>query len=156
MGVILAMRAKEEVLRGKNRSSRRETAAREDILRDNDATVAVLHRLSLLLIARKTGWQRQAEILLRRGFKAAECNIAVFGPRDALAVKASRLPAGGRADDAPLSGAQKKAALYYHLPLKQGRRAAGLLTLAFRQKEHLREGDDIFCRRLAALLAAAL
>ena len=50
---------------------------------------------------------------------------------------------------------EKNAAkIYYHLPLRSGRKNVGLLTLAMR--DEVRAGDDDFCRRLSALLAAAL
>ena len=158
MGVVLNIRAQEaEALRGKNRVLRRRLAEREEIIRDNDAMVSILHRLSLLLVARESGWRGRAEELLRRGLKAAECAVIIFDRRhETLAGKASRLPAGGRISETPLQGVASAGALYYHLPLKRGRRAAGLVILKFTPKNRFREGGDDLCRRIAELLAAAL
>lgn len=158
---VLSIRATEIAsLRDKNRRLRRRIAEMESVIRDNDDTVTMMHRLSALLIARESGWRAQAELLLRRGLKAADADIySLSSAADPLSAKIAKLPAGGRADDSPLrqtAAAMTKGALYYHLPLKSGRRPAGLLTLTLRQKGDLRDGDDEFCRRLAMLLSAAI
>ena len=158
MGVVLTLRAQEmETLRGKNRRLRRRLAGLEEIARDNDAMVSMLHKLSLLLVARKSGWREEAELLLRRSLKAADCSIVVFGRRhEPLSAKTARLPAGGRVSETPLRGVAETGALYYHLPLKHGRKAAGLVILKFLPKNRFREGGADLCRRTAELLAAAL
>ena len=155
---VLSMRAAEMAsLRDKNRRLRRRLAEMDAVIRDNDATVAMMHRLAVLLVARGGDWRARAELLLRRGMKAADARIDVLDDSaDSLSAKVARLPAGGRADDSPLRDGAAKGALYYHLPLKDGRRPVGLLTLTLRQKRDFRDGDDDFCRRLAALLSAAL
>ena len=170
METVLNIRAAEmTALREKNRRLRRLLAEMRDIATENDAMVLSLHRLSLLLIARRPDWQTRAESLLRREWRAAECKIVVFARGDAaLKTRAARLPAGGRADkhsmladDSPSSAKRKSAAdsnsdfaAHYHLPLRVGRQTKGLLALTLR--EAARGGDDDFCKRLAALLAAAL
>ena len=170
METVLNIRAAEmTALREKNRRLRRLLAEMRDIAAENDAMVLSLHRLSLLLIARRPDWQARAESLLRREWRAAECKIVVFARGDAaLKTRAARLPAGGRADkhsmladDSPSSAKRKSAAdsnsdfaAHYHLPLRVGRQTKGLLALTLR--EAARGGDDDFCKRLAALLAAAL
>ena len=170
METVLNIRAAEmTALREKNRRLRRLLAEMRDIAAENDAMVLSLHRLSLLLIARRPDWQTRAESLLRREWRAAECKIVVFARGDAaLKTRAARLPAGGRADkhsmladDSPSSAKRKPAAdsnsdfaAHYHLPLRVGRQTKGLLALTLR--EAARGGDDDFCKRLAALLAAAL
>ena len=170
METVLNIRAAEmTALREKNRRLRRLLAEMRDIAAENDAMVLSLHRLSLLLIARRPDWQARAESLLRREWRAAECKIVVFARGDAaLKTRAARLPAGGRADkhsmladDSPSSAKRKPAAdsnsdfaAHYHLPLRVGRQTKGLLALTLR--ETARGGDDDFCKRLAALLAAAL
>ena len=170
METVLNIRAAEmTALREKNRRLRRLLAEMRDIAAENDAMVLSLHRLSLLLIARRPDWQARAESLLRREWHAAECKIVVFARGDAaLKTRAARLPAGGRADkhsmladDSPSSAKRKPAAdsnsdfaAHYHLPLRVGRQTKGLLALTLR--EAARGGDDDFCKRLAALLAAAL
>ena len=170
METVLNIRAAEmTALREKNRRLRRLLAEMRDIAAENDAMVLSLHRLSLLLIARRPDWQARAESLLRREWRAAECKIVVFARGDAaLKTRAARLPAGGRADkhsmladDSPSSAKRKSAAdsnsdfaAHYHLPLRVGRQTKGLLALTLR--EATRGGDDDFCKRLAALLAAAL
>lgn len=158
MGAVLTMRATEMAsLRDKNRRLNRRLAEMETVIRDNDATVTMMHRLAVLLIVREDGWRARAESLLRRGMKTAGAHIHLLkDSADPLSAKIARLPAGGRADDSPLCEGATKGALYYHLPLKNERRAAGLLTLTLRQKRDFREGEDDFCRRLAALLSAAL
>ncbi len=158
MGVVLTIRAQEaESLRGKNRLLRQRLAEREEIIRENDAMISMQHRLALLLLARKTGWRGEAEILLRRGLNASECGIVVFDRRhESLAAKTVRLPAGGRVSETPLRGAAVAGALYYHLPVKCGRRAVGLVILKFFPKDRFREGGGDLCRRVAELLAAAL
>ena len=173
METVLNIRAAEmTALREKNRRLRRLLSEMRDIAAENDAMVLSLHRLSLLLIARRPDWQARAESLLRREWRAAECKIVVFARGDAaLKTRAARLPAGGRADkhsmladDSPSSVARRKPkpaadsnsdfAAHYHLPLRVGRQTKGLLALTLR--EAARGGDDDFCKRLAALLAAAL
>ena len=170
METVLNIRAAEmTALREKNRRLRRLLAEMRDIAAENDAMVLSLHRLSLLLIARHPDWQARAESLLRREWRAAECKIVVFARGDAaLKTRAARLPAGGRADkhsmladDSPSSAKRKPVAdsnsdfaAHYHLPLRVGRQTKGLLALTLR--EAARGGDDDFCKRLAALLAAAL
>ena len=170
METVLNIRAAEmTALREKNRRLRRLLAEMRDIAAENDAMVLSLHRLSLLLIARRPDWQARAESLLRREWRAAECKIVVFARGDAaLKTRTARLPAGGRADkhsmladDSPSSAKRKPAAdsnsdfaAHYHLPLRVGRQTKGLLALTLR--ETARGGDDDFCKRLAALLAAAL
>lgn len=155
---VLSIRATEIAsLRDKNRQLRRRIAEMESILRENDATVAMMHQLSQLLIVRQRGWCARAETLLRRATKSAGAHIFVLkNAADPLSAKISRLPAGGRADNSPLSAKTTKGALYYHLPLKHGRRPLGLLTLTLRKKSDLQDGDDEFCRRLAVLLSAAI
>ena len=160
MGAVLDIRATEMAkLRDKNRRLRRQLSEIEEIIHDNDAMVLLMHRLSLLLIGRAKNWQGEAELLLRRGMKAAGCRIIVMADNRAVAQlsgRISRLPAGGRAEQTPLVGTADADAVYYHLPLKQGRKVLGAVIFSMRQATHLRPGDDDFCRRLAALLAAAL
>lgn len=157
MSAVLNIRATEIAsLRDKNRQLRRQIAEMESIIRDNDATVAMLHRLSALLIARESGWRAKAEQMLRRGMKSADARIHLLKSADPLSAKVAKLPAGGRADESPLCKTKTRGALYYHLPLKDGRRSLGLLILTLRQKQDFQDGDDDFCRRLSALLSAAL
>lgn len=158
MSAVLNIRATEiSSLRDKNRSLHRRLVEMESVIRDNDAMVAMMHRLAVLLIARNDDWRTHAESMLRRGMKTAGAHIYLLqNSTDPLSTKIARIPVGGRADDSPLCDDVIKGALYYHLPLKNGRRAAGLLTLTLRQKRDFREGDDDFCRRLAELLSAAL
>ena len=161
MGTVLDIRAKEMAhLRDTNRQLQTRLTTLENIVRDNDALVETLHRLSVLLIARADGWRGKAELLLRRGTKASAADIYIcssaFAEHAGLVKKIMRLPAGGRADEVPLVGQTATGATYYHLPIKTGRAVTGLLTLSFRQKALLRDGDNHFCLRLAALLSAAI
>lgn len=159
MGTVLDIRAAEvSELRGKNRRLRRQLAEIEEIVRDNDAMVLLMHRLALLLIVRAPNWRGEAELLLRRGMKAAGCRIiTIDGRADArLSSQISRLPAGGQVAEKPLIDTVDSAAVYYHLPLKHGRKVKGAVIFSMRRATHLRPGDDDFCRRLAALLAAVL
>ncbi|MGU9951917.1 MAG: hypothetical protein ACNYPH_06400 [Gammaproteobacteria bacterium WSBS_2016_MAG_OTU1] len=160
MGEILNIRAAEiTALREKNRHLRRRIADINNIAAENDAMIVLLHRLSLLLIARKKDWHADAELLLRRGFKAAACQITVLKRGDTvLNKKIAALPLGGRTDKEPLvvaiGGATSGVKVYYHLPLRSARKNIGLLTFVMRNE--VQAGDDDFCQRLSALLAAAL
>ena len=183
MGAIIDIRAADrKALRDKNRDLRRALADIEDIVRDNDATVTLLHELALLLIARRSDWRQCTEKLLRRGMQAANCQVIVFNKNHvALAKAAKRLPIGGCSLEYPLlegdnksvqtaksakstkaaktakSGkpAKVKTSAYYHLPLRRAGKTLGLLVLTMPQSA-LRDGDDALCRRLSALLGAAL
>lgn len=173
---VLDMRADEMAsLREKNRRLRRRLAEAESIACENDAAVAMSHRLALLLITKENGWQKKAEVIVRRGWNASAAHLHLFAkPASALsasdkqlAAKLSRMPAGGCQTDSPLlsgkGGAKAdksdkagKYATYYHLPIKDGRRVLGVLTLSFRKKDaFIKDGADDFCRRIAALLSAA-
>lgn len=160
MSAVLTMRANEMAsLRDANRRLTRRIAEMEAIVRDNDSTITMMHRIALILVARERGWRERAEKLLQRGMKTAGAHIYAPEPDNDggdIAKKIARLPAGGRADDRALCKEAKKGALYYHLPLKNGRRVAGLLTLTLKHRRDLMEGEDEFCRRLASLLALAL
>ena len=156
MSTVLTIRANEIAsLRDTKRQLLRKVADMEAIAHENDIAVAMMHRIALLLIAREFDWRKKTEKILQLGMKAVGAHIYTQHAGE-LAAAISRLPAGGRADTAPLHDGVKRGALYYHLPLKSGRRIAGLLTLTLKNKQDLLEGDDEFCRRLASLLTSAL
>ena len=158
MGTVLDIRADEMArLRARNRRLREQLNEIESILHDNAEMVDAMHRLSILLIAREKDWITRAESILRRGLGANAAEIHVVrATNKTLSAQIARLPVAGRADDAPLRANVGKGALYYHLPIKEGRRVKGLLTLSFRRKTALRSGDDELCRRIGAMLSAAL
>lgn len=153
---VLNIRAVEmSALRRKNRELRRQLSELEGILHDNDSAVTMLHRLALLLIARPAGWRGKCEELLRRGTNSAGCKIIVFGKSHAgLLGKAAKLPAGGRVDDLPFVKVVESS-VYYHLPVRAGSKTKGVVIFSMKRAA-FREGDDDFCRRIAALLSAAL
>lgn len=185
MGAIIDIRAADmKALREKNRALRRALADIEGIVRDNDTTVALLHELALLLIARRRDWRQRAEKLLCRGMQATTCQIMVFNKTHAALAKATkRLPIGGCSLEGMLlengnlstpavktkkstvaktaktaknnKTTKVKTPVYYHLPLRRANKMHGLLILTMRQSA-MRDGDDTLCRRLSALLVAAL
>ena len=150
--------AKEIVgLRRVNRKLRQRLTEIENIIHDNDVMLSMLHHIALLLLHRPQDWPQRAETLMRRGMKVSGCRLMVFSASDkTTAAQTARLPAGGKPAQTPLDPKAPKAAVYYHLPIKQGRQAVGLITFSTRQDKDFIRGDDEFCRRLAQLLAAAL
>ncbi|MDM5147723.1 hypothetical protein NQX30_04995 [Candidatus Persebacteraceae bacterium Df01] len=158
MAQSLDIRAREiTTLREKNRLLQRQLTDARNIAADNDAIVTMMHDVSLLLIRRDTEWLQKTETLIRRGMKAGSCRIMIFNnDMKALATKTARLPAGGRADKLPLDNSAAKTEGYYHLPLKRGRKAVGLVILTTLSGKKFSAGDDTFCRRLAQLLAAVI
>lgn len=158
MGTVLDIRADEmSKLRDRNRRLRERLTELESILHDNAAMLDAMHRLSILLIAREKDWISRAESILRRGLGANAAEIFIVrATNKTLSAQIARLPVAGRADDSPLRAESEKGALYYHLPLKKGKRVKGLLTLSFRRKAALRGDDDELCRRIGAMLSAAL
>lgn len=163
MSDVLNIRAKEMAsLRDANRRLRRRISDMEATATGNDKMILAMHRLALLLIAREgdaesDGWRVRAGEILRRGFGSAACIVLLADDMTAPArARASKLPAGGASSSSSLSARARKAPLYYHLPLRRGRKTLGAAEFAMRRTDDLREGDDALCRRLAELLAAAL
>ena len=158
MVATLDMQAKQmRQLRRKNEQLKQQLEDIHEITRDNDAMVAMLHRLALLLLAREDDWVTPAQALLKRKLKISECHIMIISDNKSLATQIMRLPMGGRLDKIALCPHITQTAAkhgYYHLPLRRDRRAKGLLTLTLSQP--LKQGADDFCRRLAELLSAAL
>lgn len=159
--MLLNIRARE--ITDLRRRKRELTALLADMEKNayaNDKILLTLHRLALLLIGKPANWQPQAETLLKKGLSLPYCRLMVFSRRDAaLAAACARLPAGGRAANEALAGtaACRGAKRYFHLPLKNGRRAIGVLIFASKKADAFPdEAARDFSLRLAELLSAAL
>ena len=127
--------------------------------RDNDAILAALHKLALLLISGKKKWRADAEKMLARALpKVSRCRIITLADMTAAQLRqVAKLPAGGAAflvDDAFAAGGLPSV---YSLPLKKGAAVCGLLLLYSRGKNAFPSGTaNDFALRLGQLLSAAM
>ena len=132
----------------------------EEIAATNDDLLLTLHRLSLLLIRKKGDWRADGEALLKKQLSVSVCEWRIFGTSDTAAIKVcAALPVGGKAVQTPLLKPKTAIAVksYFYLPIRKGRKTAGVLILAARKKGvFVEDGDYDFTRRLAALLSAVL
>lgn len=170
--MLIDLRANEMVaLRRKTRALAATLAEIEGNARVNDKILLTLHNLSLLLIRKPANWRARSEALLKKNFSLAHCALVTFdshSPPDKqspLAKRVARLPAGGRAFNAPLPGAPALdgARRYFYLPLKKPGAGkadgmlAGMLVLTSKKAEAFpAAAARDFSRRLAELLSAAL
>ncbi len=146
------------------RSALREVRARIKkfavLAEENDGIVKAMHKLSLLLLARKPNaqWRGAAEKLLARGLpRVAHCRIVVVAEMTAAQKsKAARLPAGGK-NGADAAFAKDGFASAYSLPLKSGRELRGLALFYARKKDAFPpSAASDFALQLGQLLAAAM
>ena len=157
---VIDIRASEiSELRRSLRKSKKRLADINAAARDNDAILGALHKVALLLVARKRGWQTDAEKTLARALPGvSRCRIVAAVEMSApQKQKAARLQKSGGAnlpDDAFAVAGLPSA---YTLPIKKGRALCGLLILYARKKDAFAaEGDSDFVLRLAELLAEAM